>query len=135
MGNRHDFRQHDPIGLRLDRDACRRRTRIEGLQHAISGANAEFQFGEQVIESRGVNGSERQIVKSHIKFEISHQRVHGTIQLDLFDVLTQGFALFARDFVGMLDDLVKPAILVDPFRGEPVTHARHSRDIVGGFTA
>ena len=45
----------------------------------------------------------------------------------------QRLAFFAADFVGMLDNLVKSAIQVDPFGRESIAHAGNAGDVVGGF--
>ena len=50
-------------------------------------------------------------------------------------MLAQRLALLAADLVGVFDDLVEPAELVDPLGGESVTHTRHAGDVVRGLAA
>ena len=107
--------------------------RIECSQHTVFGAYAEFKSGEQLVELVGVHLTESQILDGHAKVKVTHQGIHGTIQFDLIDIGPQRLAFFAADFVGMLDNLVKSAIQVDPFGRESIAHAGNAGNVVGGF--
>ena len=111
----------------------RRLACVECSQHTVFGANTEFKLGEQFVELVGIHLAEGQIFDGHAKVEITHQGAHGTVQLDLVDVGPQRLTFFAADLVGMLDDLVKPAIQVDPLGREAIAHAWNAWNVVSGF--
>ncbi len=79
--------------------------------------------------------SKCQVGYRHAKIKVTNQSVHGTVQFDLFDVFAQGFAFFAADLVGVFDDLLKSAVLVDPFGRESVADSGNAGDVVSGFSA
>ena len=131
--NRFILRYFQLAGLVLLHGIVGGLPRIECSQHTVFGAYAEFKSGEQLVELVGVHLTESQILDGHAKVKVTHQGIHGTIQFDLIDIGPQRLAFFAADFVGMLDNLVKSAIQVDPFGRESIAHAGNAGDVVGGF--
>ena len=131
--NRFILRYFKLAGLVLRHGIVGGLPRIECSQHTVFGTNAEFKLGEQFIQLVGIHLTEGQIFDGHAKVEVTHQGVHGTVQFDLIDVVPQCLAFFAADLVGVLDDLVKSAIQVDPFGRESIAHAGNAGNVVGGF--
>ena len=108
---------------------------VECLQDTVLGTHAELQAGEQRADLVDIQRAEGQVVHGDAQINVADQCVDLAVELDLFEVLAQRLALLAADLVGVFDDLVEPAELVDPFGGESVTHTRHAGDVVRGLAA
>ena len=106
---------------------------VERLEHLAAGARAEFEAGEQFRKRVGVHLAECQILDADTEVDVAPQRVDLAVELDLLDVLAQRLALLAAYLVGVLDDTLKSAVLVDPLRREPVADAGHAGDVVGSL--
>ena len=87
---------------------------VERLEHLAAGARAEFEAGEQFRKRVGVHLAECQILDADTEVDVAPQRVDLAVELDLLDVLAQRLALLAAYLVGVLDDTLKSAVLVDP---------------------
>ena len=119
----------------LHRRELRSLAAVEGFEHLGARARAEFERLEQAVDLVGVEGAVGQVVHVHAKVDVAHQRVDLAVEAHLVDVGAQGLALLAADLVGVRDDAVEAAVLVDPLGGEPVADARHAGDVVGRLAA
>ena len=108
---------------------------VECLQDTAFGTHAELQAGEQRADLVDIQRAEGQVVHGDAQIDVADQCVDLAVEFDLFEMLAQRLALLAADLVGVFDDLVEPAELVDPFGGESVTYPRHAGDVVRGLAA
>ena len=106
---------------------------VECLQDTAFGTHAELQAGEQRADLVDIQRAEGQVVHGDAQINVADQCVDLAVEFDLFEMLAQRLALLAADLVGVFDDLVEPAELVDPFGGESVTYPRHAGDVVRGL--